>query len=583
MHLLVLATRILIFSVILFFFFKHILSDKIDKSDNELTFLFDNGKSSEIITGEESFLSYFKRIISFSSLKKFSVITNDSKLDNGVLSEINTIQSSSSKGSFLDLMKSTVDLNSDYIIGFSAFQAVNLNELNFIRKDSLKQWRFILNDLSDKVNSFVDTVYLVEDSEIGESVVRVDILTSGKLEAIDNERDVIIKLKSEKRQLGSIVKKINRKVSVEFGLDKYQGLNNNFEISLDGDDVAFDNSFLFNLKGRDERLKIVILGSKSNHYLLKVFGNKNLFDVNSYKPSNINYDELKLADLVIVDGLKKIPSSIEKLDNSLLLIVTENINTDSYERLFGTKLKAESGTSKYELVIDFNHPLFRKKVLSSSKSVSFPFARTNYKLGGLYEKIISTRNGGVFLAKHLSKNSYLINGNLDGKNTNLINQSIFVPLMYQIAFSSKKNADRIYFYPNEAVLVEGRTLGEYPIKLVGNDFEVIPEISKEGRNILVGLPSKIEQNYYDVIQNKDTLTRVAVNSEKRESLMESLSYKELSSFFKDSEHVKVYRTDEISSIDDLISQEKKKHYLEYALILALLFILLETLLHRVSR
>jgi len=172
---------------------------------------------------------------------------------------------------------------------------------------------------------------------------------------------------------------------------------------------------------------------------------------------------------------------------------------------------------------------------------------------------------------------------LDRDHTDFYNNALFVPVMYRLAASSKKDDNPLYYAINEnfiAIHVDSLQ-GEDPLRLVGEQ-EIVPSQRKVGENIFLDIPKfSINQGFYNVVARRDTVGLLAFNIDKAESIMDQYTGQEVKKLLGDGDNITLFD----ASSTDTFSNEIKARYLgkplwKYAVMFALFFLLVEILLIR---
>ena len=178
---------------------------------------------------------------------------------------------------------------------------------------------------------------------------------------------------------------------------------------------------------------------------------------------------------------------------------------------------------------------------------------------------------------------YLMSCPLEKEFTDFHNNALFVPVMYRIAASGKKEDAPLYYTLNQNFieLQIDSLAGEEPVRLVG-DQEVVPSQRKVGGKLFLDLPKfSINKGFYNVVAHRDTVGLLAFNIGKKESLMDQYTGAEVKKLMGDKENISLFD----GSSTDTFSNEIKARYLgkplwKYAIVLALFFLLAEILLIR---
>ena len=160
---------------------------------------------------------------------------------------------------------------------------------------------------------------------------------------------------------------------------------------------------------------------------------------------------------------------------------------------------------------------------------------------------------------------------------------IFVPVMYRMAASSHRVSQKPYYMLSESniTLQADSLVGESPVQLTGKQ-EVVPAQRRNGNRVILEIPRfSIDAGFYYATVQQDTLGLVAFDLDKRESLLDQWTGDEIKLMLGGGKNISVFD----SATTGSFSNEIKERYLgttlwKYALILSLIFLLVEVLLIR---
>jgi hypothetical protein len=457
-------------------------------------------------------------------------------------------------------------------------------------RDSVNSWHLIPLSLGKAANVFVDTLFLENPFVIGgeRNVVKVRLRNAGPRK-IDG---LVVKLMINDIQsaTASAVLEPNQFAEVDFAITAGLKTLNAGSLSFHDFPINFDNEFYFALNFTQKIRVVEVKASRSSTYIEKVFGNNKFFYFRSFQEANVNYSALNLADLVVVNGIDKLDPALAaalqgRLANfgTMLFIPGRQPDVTSYANILPqTTLKAEEGGELEELEQpDFKSPFFENVFEDKSIRLTMPKARQTLSWGSDRSAILKFRDGRPFLTQR--RKTFVMASPMEEGFTDFFNQALFVPVMYRIAASGKKEETRPYFTPaDNLVTVQADSLpGEDPLRLVGRQ-EIIPAQRKLGDNVLLEIPRfAISPGIYRVMHRRDTLDLVAFNLDKRESLLSQYTGEEIRSMLGSGKNVSLFE----ASSGRAFSNEIKERYLgtplwKEALLLALFFLLAEVLLIR---
>ena len=460
---------------------------------------------------------------------------------------------------------------------------------NEIVVDSTWQLRLVPVEYERLSNVFVDSVFLDNPFVIGgeKNSVRVRLRNEGPraLEGLIAR----LSINGVQAATSSVTLQANSSVETSFDLSGSLKGYNKAVFSFTDFPVSFDNEFYFTLNYTGKLKVIEVKADEASTYIEKVFGNRQLFDFKSYSVKNINYSMINEANLVVVNGLNKIESSLSnvlqsyRLEGSLLVISGAQPELDSYKNLLGLPNLTKTEMAEMEELDrpDFKNPFFENVFEEKTSALAMPRAKKMVDWGPDRSAILRFKNGLPYLSRF--GNTFVMASPLEKSSTDFFNNAMFVPVMYRIASSGKKAERKPYFYLSSSLVtipIDSLT-GEEPAKLIGQQ-ELIPSQRRLGDRLLLEIPRfSVNQGFYHVTHQRDTLDLIAFNLEKGESLLGQFNGEEIKTALGGGNHISIFKT----TSTDTFSNEIKERYLgtplwKYALMLALLFLLAEVLLIR---
>ena len=582
-HLLILTSRILIFLLLItsFVLFVTSVSSQEEDKPNSLGSIFVDNSLSCFNNKFDPFTTATD-IISNADATSGRLITNDFSPfsnQNRTMSEISdelekrsVSYTSRSFGEVLDRMEGDY---SKFLI--TDFQHVLANDFDRIRKDTLSNYYLILNETPALKNVYVDSLWIERDLD-DYSVANIKCYLGSS--STFTEGNVVIKLIDEnENQLSSIVTDIINDPEVIFSIPR--GKEDLFlKVQLAGDDLDFDNEFYFIVKGY-EQPTIIAMDQKSNKYVSSVFGNEELFDLDEVSSIQIDYEEIQNSQFVVLSGFFQLPEGLinQNIGQTAFLIVPgDSIDTSNYSSEMDLSIKRFYQNNPNEISIESNYA-FTKGIFKRFKDITnLPVAQNLYRVYNEHERILSLRNGEGLLIRHASLPIFFFTTPLEDKYTNLPNHSIFLPVMYRLIESSSNSKAHSYVYPDQYLEVSN-IRPDTPPKIISSSVEQIPEVRFNQLQGSIKIPGSLPPGFYHILQGKDTLDSFGLNLSKRESLLEGPTLQDLETFFADFEHIQVINLEEDYK-RTLRAETDKLSFWKYALILALFFALVETMLHR---
>jgi hypothetical protein len=303
----------------------------------------------------------------------------------------------------------------------------------------------------------------------------------------------------------------------------------------------------------------------------------------------VDYSRLEITDLIVTSGFEFIPESLKsyRVTSDFLLIPAEDIDIDSYQKFTGLTMSDANDTTLNGLRIeDIDHPFYENMFQSNIDQVNLPKAKRLLNVEGRINHLMVNEFGKSFLSVIQSNEHliYIFSSPLLPDFTNLTTHSIFLPVFYKIAQSSNVVTEPIYYdLKNKSVsfkVDEFRSSDDILIQGIGVEF--IPNYRYSHGVLTLEIPPEgINPGHYLILSNGDTLRQISLNYDKDESDMRMYSKEELESFSATSSRINLLDTDTLQGLANEIETKFSDHNLmKYALVLALFFILAESLLVR---
>jgi hypothetical protein len=597
---LVLASRLLFLLFLVLVFAQPFLPAREQiSSQRNITIYLDNSFSMSAPVGEkiralDAGVSFIREIVElFPPETRFKLLTNDFapfsnsfKSDSEILDQLSQMRLSPVSRT-LDEITRRIGEPGSTVFWVSDFQKSTMGEEIVI--DSTWQLRLVPVEYEKLSNVFVDSVFLDNPFVIGgeKNSVRVRLRNEGprSLDGLVTR----LTINGVQAATSSITLQPNSSVETSFDLSgSLKGLNKAV-FSFSDFPVSFDNEFYFTLNYTGKLKVIEIKPAATNTFIEKVYGNRQLFDFKTYSVDNIDYSLLDAADLVVVNGINKIESSLNgalqsyRNKGSLLVVSGAQPDLESYKKLLGRSVLAKIEKPEMEELDrpDFQNPFFENVFEEKTSALAMPRAKRLLDWGVDRTAILQFKNGMPWLSRF--GNTFVMASPLEKNTTDFFNNALFVPVMYRIASSGKKVEGKPYFdLSSSLVTVSTDSLvGEEPAKLMGPQ-ELVPTQRRMGDRLLLEIPRfSVNQGFYHVTHGRDTLDLIAFNLEKKESMLSQYSGEEMKTAMGGGDQISIFK----ASSTETFSNEIKERYLgtplwRYALILALFFLLAEVLLIR---
>ncbi len=575
-HLIVLLLRILAISALVLAFAQPFIPNKNMKSQkgNLVSIFIDNSFSMEANSKNGSFLKEAtdaaKKIVNeFSYNDDFILITQDfsakqSQILNKdeILNEIEMIQISPKSQKFYDILKFNQNM---------AFYSHKSNSLHYYISDFQKN--FV--DFSMLKNDTIGSTFLIPIKT--ESISNVSIDSCWFLSPVFKlgyqvTLNVRIKNYSEtevvklpvKLYINNVQKSLN---AVDIKPQSYADCQLNFTVNSIGNQTAyieindapihFDDRFYFVFKVTDNTSIVSISDNNPNRYLNALYGKDSLFYYHNQNLNQINYEQIKTANLVVLDQIKSLSSGLQdelqkyiQSGGHLLVFPSETIDLPSWSS-FSRKINIPEfqllqTTSLKVNQLNIESIYFKGAVAADYKDFDMPnvlkyFSLNNKSITG--EPIMTLENGDPLLSVYdigkgkVFLSSVAMNDNFGNAHKNAL---FFVPL-HNIALMAQIQSN---FYnvigKDEQIVINKPNLGTedvFTVKAFNSSVEFIPEMNNFGNEVALYFHSQVEKDgFYNILQDEDTAAIAAFNFNRSESDLTYYTEEELEKIADESQN-----------------------------------------------
>jgi len=481
----------------------------------------------------------------------------------------------------------------------SDFQKNYWNEMVKNTPDSQYNVHIIPVQTDEALNVCIDSIWLqspfIQAGKANKLFMNVKAFGKGK-------RETVCKLFINDIQISTTGVTINGDQSItaffDFTLDKsgtYKGV-----IRFDDSPVTFDNAFYFTISSSKE-VKISSLYQNDGKYISKVYGNEGLFKLNRFTYNNINYSELGQSDLIVLeeynhnsDALVQNLKQCLNKGGDVVLIPPVTSDWSQWQQLLQqlhvevkpTAIKDSTGKQAWYIQFpDTDQPFYKDVFADKKKNYSqMPFSIPLFETTSPGTVLLRYQEGSPFLTEVASGNGriYVFSGCLNDALSSFQRHSIFVPIMYNIAFSSIQTTADLYSRTTDNVISIDLHADNNPVHLVKDTLNWLPVQNALDGQIIMDLPDEIKSSgFYEIKQGDSIISTIAINYGRGESDIRTLSEKELSEWASGKKNI--HLLDAVNQTDlsnELKSLREGKPLWKYCIILALFFLLGEILLLR---
>ena len=587
---LILCTRMLLFSAILFAFSQPYFSNK-NTTKNQHTFIYLDNSLSTNTEGEKGNLLQIaaQEIIKNASKKDvYSLQTNTdfykdisySELKYELLKVKNTSKKLKFNSIFLkinNLIKNKTNALSKNIL-ISDYQANYSNEFTNVTPT----FSAIKLMASTKTNISIDSVF-ISNKNTNNFTINVVVKNQGKAKknipiAILNDTKLISK------QSYSIKK--DTLATVPFIIQNQANFLGKIQITY-SDTFSFDNTFYFSLNS-SKKVNVLSIGNAAN-FLSKIY-TEDEFNFTQSSLQNVNYNSIQKQQLIILNELEQIPETLSKsiLDfsnkgGSVVIIPNENSEIISYNSFLknfaDSKIESKILDTLKITTINYEHPLFKNVFQNKVSNFQYPNTQSHYSISSKNtSKIVSFENNLPFISQiKASKNAiYLFSSAINKNNSNFLNSPLIVPIFYNFGKMSFQHSKLYYYLDAENKIdVETNLEKDEILNFSNSESSFIP--NQQTFQNKVTISTKEQPNnagFYYILRKKDTIQTLAFNTPKEESL---LNFIDLNSLTETNDNISIFTS--ILDVFENLNENNEVHWLwKWFLSLAIVSLLLEILI-----
>ncbi len=444
-------------------------------------------------------------------------------------------------------------------------------DFKLIGADTLSKWHFIFKKPAFPANAWIDTLYLTSN-RLESYEMNVVVASMGRhfdlAVELYTENNILYKRRFslEKNKSDTLRFEIPKKHRVRYGKISLKGENN----------LGFDNDMYFKMP-IPLTYNILIAGDEIPSFFETLYDHPNI-QVNFVKPGKIPWDELENFDLIIFKGWKPfynidlIKRYTGKHKGKFIFIPDFTSNDQIFYASLGWP-HTQSDTITRELVrIRYNHPFFRNVFKKKETNFRAPVFKSSYRLPSRTLDLLQLEGGRPLLVKQ--GNMFIFSSALGHPVSDFYLSPLVIPVFFKpLWMDSDKNSLYQYLTTDMKFPVKLERNSNKPLRLLKGDFSIIPYQEQHGQFTVLYPEDLIrEAGIYYVVHQGDTVDVVALNYHRSESILKyfddygSLPYN--ADLFKAEKEGK--QDHNFSSID----------LGRFFLILALIFILIETLMLR---
>ncbi len=378
-------------------------------------------------------------------------------------------------------------------------------------------------------------------------------------------------------------------------------------IELSDFPISFDNTFYFSYYIEPKNAVLIIDPKEKNKFIDRIFEDLNYVHLTYDGNLQNNIKNIESYECIILNNYHQISENDIQLlsgytTNGGKLIVFTPFNADftSYNKLFNrlkVNLITGNDTSKiYASQINYNSRIFKDVFKKKDKNLDFPYILKRIKFSDqIYadeEVILSSENNDKIIssAKVGDGMVYVFSQSADDKCGNLVYHPLWVPAIYNMVIYNTIDQQLFYTagHDNNLDIKLPQNVEDVVFKIINeeNAFDFIPKYSKvDGKTASIFWSTEIQKaGQYKIMSGNNFLKGFSINYDRKESDLSAYKSEEIETFLaiKNIKNASIIDSDVKDVKEKLISNSVENKLWKFFLILALIFILAEILLIRLT-
>jgi hypothetical protein len=617
-HLLILITRLLAFSALIFAFAQPYkpVNQKGQSGYPFIGIYIDNSFSMSMKGAEGELLSMAKEkarnlIQKASEDTRFMLVTNNFEgfeqrlvTKNEALERLDKIDYSplvKQTGEVIAWMKEGVseqkipesELSSKQLILLSDFQK---NSSNFSKVEADKEINYYpIQFLAQQTSNLaIDSVWFSDPNfKIGiNNEINVKVKNYSDKDLVNAE--LHLQVNETKRDVFMDIKAFESTVVPITYSDLKAGIKKG-KLQINDKQMTFDDDYYFSYEVKEKSNVLIIDGEDAVPNVGIVYNLDKYYQTQSISSNSFTANSTEQKDLIILNGWNEFSSgAIELLYNftqeggTIALFPGSKLDLNGANllmgKLNGPRFQSPTGNGVKIQKIVYEDPFFQGMFEKKPERLNLPSQAKAYQIGsksGIYSLILLQNGSPLFFRLAGQNKCFVFASSLQESFGNFKSNALFSSVLLRIAETSQRRYPIALTIGSESQFpVFNVSKSEEPLKLKTDETEFIPEVSKEKDLTFISISKRsisadLKSGLYEIFKG-NTLGFMALNYKRTESDVKTLNEDEIKTAFSERgiEHVS-FSTFSESADGALIKLEKPKEYWRIFLVLALLFLLTE--------
>jgi hypothetical protein len=471
-----------------------------------------------------------------------------------------------------------------------------------VKADTLTDVRLVKLRASSLPNVSVDSAWFVSPFQRLGSAAQLVVQLRNNSEKSAQNVPIKLFVNSVQKAIGNITVPARSTARDTLSYTSTSGGWQRGRISITDYPIIFDDEFFFSYELKTQVPVLAINEGNASRYIPALYSADPYFKLSQMSAGNIDYAALPSYQLIILNGVSSISTGLAaqlaayvrnggslmvfpdlKAEGSGLNLLTGQLGTDRPAAVVNQKTRAN--------FIDLKNSLFAGVFEQTPRNLDLPQVSSYLKYTNASrttrQVILGLPGNGSLLSQYQlgAGKVFLFAVPADEENSNLVRHSVFVPLMFQAAFTSVRGSRLSYTIGRDQVLEAGRlTLGaNQTVTLNRKGFSAIPDLRRTETGTKLFIADQVrEAGTYNLEKGDSLVAAYSFNTNRNESDLSYTSEQELKRAFPGT-RVKLFQPGGESVQEAIKAVNKGVQLWKLCLILGLISLAAEILIIRFYR
>lgn len=371
------------------------------------------------------------------------------------------------------------------------------------------------------------------------------------------------------------------------------------ELKITDFPVQFDDTYYLSFEVRQQINTLIVNQDSPNRFVTAAFASRQHFESTNRNADNLDYTEFNQYNLILLNELRSVTTGLASAlasyideGGNVLIFPAQDADLSGYNAFLSQiragQISSWDTTTSTVNYVNTNEFIFGDVFESTRRNLRLPTTQGHFRIMSQNtgsERLLGYRDGRVFLSKYRRGKGhvYLCASPLNVDVNNLVTQAeVFIPMLYKMALSTSAAPQIAYTIGADNIIeIENTASGSEVVYKVKGETSFIPGQQTIGKRVMLHMYDQIEKaGFYDVfLREEQPLRTIAFNSNRLESNPVCLNESQISGRYAD--FANIVSDTQLADLSQYIQDKDRGIILwKYCLILALLFLALETLIIR---